>query len=343
MPRQPRLDSPGLLHHVIAHGIERNDIFRFPDDYQNFLTRLERSVEKDKNQILAWALMSNHFHLLVRSGSGGLVRMMRRLMTGYAVSFNTRYKRSGHLFRNRYKSIVCEEDTYLLELVRYIHLNPLRAGIVRSLNALAEYPYTGHSVLMGRIHRSWQETSNVLERFGTDIKDARLKYQEFIQQGLKTEKAPDLLGGGLIRSLGGFEQASELRREQDHQLYDSRVLGSGGFVQELLKEAEDHAKQRANFNRCGIDLRWAAREIAQEMKIKERSLFLRGRTNDISKAKAMLIYLGIEVCGQTRQTMAEMTRMSGPAATQAKGIGIDLLASSRTAKMLDSYLVTNVP
>ena len=100
MPRQARLDSPGLLHHVIARGIERRDIFRSSHDYQDFLARLEQGVEKDRNQIFAWALMPNHFHLLVRSGSGGLPSMMRRLMTGYAVAFNTRHKRSGHLFQH---------------------------------------------------------------------------------------------------------------------------------------------------------------------------------------------------------------------------------------------------
>jgi REP element-mobilizing transposase RayT len=113
MPRQPRLDAPGLLHHIIARGIERRPIFTDREDYDDFLTRLPVALEKSRNQVLAWTLMPNHFHLLIRSGNGGVVDLMRRLMTGYAGTFNRRHRRAGHLFQNRYKSIVCEEDSYL--------------------------------------------------------------------------------------------------------------------------------------------------------------------------------------------------------------------------------------
>src|SRR5205809_93214 len=136
MPRQARLDAPGLLHHVMARGIEKRPIFMDKKDYDDFMGRIESSLSKSPNQILAWALMPNHFHLLIRSGKGGLPAFMRRLMTGYAVRFNLRHGRSGHLFQNRYKSIVCEEEPYLLELVRYIHLNPLKGGIIEDFREL---------------------------------------------------------------------------------------------------------------------------------------------------------------------------------------------------------------
>ncbi len=110
MPRQARIDSPGLLHHIISRGIERREIFKSLYDYQDFLNRIETCIQKSPNQILAWALMPNHFHLLIRTGIGGMTRFMRRLLSGYAISFNTRHKRVGYLFQNRYKSIVCEED-----------------------------------------------------------------------------------------------------------------------------------------------------------------------------------------------------------------------------------------
>lgn len=128
-PGQARLDAPGLLHHIMARGIERRAIFLDKIDYAGFLQRLEISLGKSPNQVLAWALMPNHFHLLIRSGSGGVPALMRRLMTGYAAAFNHRHRRAGPLFQNRYKSIICEEEPYLLELVRCIPLNPLRAGL----------------------------------------------------------------------------------------------------------------------------------------------------------------------------------------------------------------------
>uniref|UniRef100_UPI000479D4A4 transposase n=1 Tax=Citrifermentans bremense TaxID=60035 RepID=UPI000479D4A4 len=122
MPRAARIDIEGLLQHVIARGIEKRDIFYDDKDRRAFLDRLSPMLLKTKTQCLAWSLMSNHFHILLRPTQGKLSELMRRLLTGYAVSFNLRHHRSGHLFQNRYKSIVCDEDAYLLELVRYIHL-----------------------------------------------------------------------------------------------------------------------------------------------------------------------------------------------------------------------------
>ncbi len=150
MPRLARLDAPGLLQHVMARGIERREIFRDDKDRKSFLERFAIILEETQTQCYAWALIPNHFHLLLRTGITQLSKVMRRLMTGYAVTFNKRHKRSGHLFQNRYKSIVCEEDPYLLELIRYIHLNPIRAGLVKDLKELEKYPWTGHATILGK-------------------------------------------------------------------------------------------------------------------------------------------------------------------------------------------------
>ena len=149
MPRQPRLDAPGLLQHVMARGIERRKLFRDDKDRKAFLERLANILEETQTQGYAWALIPNHFHLLLRIGRTPLGKVMRRLMTGYAVTFNKRHKRSGHLFQNRYKSVICEEDPCLLELIRYIHLNPLRANLVQDLKQLDKYPWSGHSAILG--------------------------------------------------------------------------------------------------------------------------------------------------------------------------------------------------
>ena len=116
--------------------------------------------------------MSNHFHLLIRTGNQPLSNSMRKLLTGYVVNYNRRHKRYGHLFQNRYKSIVCEDDPYLLELTRYIHLNPLRAGIVKNLEQLGGYQWCGHSGIIGRVKREWQDRDTVLAYFGKRRKRA---------------------------------------------------------------------------------------------------------------------------------------------------------------------------
>jgi len=110
MPRQPRLDAPGLLQHVMARGIERREIFKDDKDRTFSLERLGTILEEAQTQCYAWALIPNHFHLLLRTGLTPLSKVMGRLMTGYAATFNKRHRRSGHLFQNRYKSVVCEED-----------------------------------------------------------------------------------------------------------------------------------------------------------------------------------------------------------------------------------------
>lgn len=145
-----------------------------------------------------------------------LALFMRRLPTGYAVSFNRRNKRSGHLFQNRYKSIVCEEEPYLLELVRYIHLNPLRARMVASLEELAHYPWSGHAVLLGNRQLVGQDTDVIFERFGKRVTMARQKYRQFVLDRIKTGQQDDLVGGGLKRSQG--ERPINIKKAVNHEV-----------------------------------------------------------------------------------------------------------------------------
>jgi len=156
MPRQARIDAPGGLHHIIVRGIEKKKIFRSDDDRKGFLDRLKNMVSETKTDCFAWALIPNHVHLLLRTALSSISRVMSRLLTGYAVSFNRKYRRHGQLFQNRYKSILSQQDRYLLELVRYIHLNPLRAGLVEDMKSLDNYPWTGHRDLMGSGPHAWQ-------------------------------------------------------------------------------------------------------------------------------------------------------------------------------------------
>ena len=139
MPRRSRIDAPGALHHIIVRGIERKSIFKDDADKDNFLERLKNILTDSGTSCFAWALIPNHFHLLLRTGKVPISTVMKRLLTGHAIYFNRKHNRAGHLFQNRYKSILCQEDTYMLELVRYIHLNPLRAKIIPDLKFLDKY------------------------------------------------------------------------------------------------------------------------------------------------------------------------------------------------------------
>ena len=118
MPRQARLDVPGALHHIMVRGINKSDIFKDDQDKALFIERLGQNVIEGKCSVYAWVLMENHVHLLFKSGQRGISAVMRKLLTWYAQYFNRRHGRSGHLFENRYKSILCDEDNYLSALVR---------------------------------------------------------------------------------------------------------------------------------------------------------------------------------------------------------------------------------
>jgi len=242
MPRQARLDAPGTLHHVIVRGIEKRNIVDDDKDRENFIARMGNIAAETDMSIYAWALMTNHCHMLIKSGRYGLPRYMRRLLTGYAISYNLRHKRYGHLFQNRYKSIVCEEDVYFKELVRYIHLNPLRAKIVDDLSSLDRYHWCGHSVIMGKVKHEWQSRGYVLKYFGRAERIAKTEYRKFVASGINEGQRPELVGGGLIRSLGGWSQVISMRALGDREMSDERILGSGDFVEQLLKETDETTK-----------------------------------------------------------------------------------------------------
>ncbi len=174
MPRSARLDLPSLTHHVINRGIERGLIFKDDADRYDFLSRISKPTEpSDQVQIYAFCLMPNHFHLLVKTLALPLSVFMRRLLTGYSVYFNKRHKRVGRLFQNRYKSFVVDEESYLLELIRYIHLNPIRAKIIDDLSTLDTWPFSGHATLMGKVASSWLDANEVLSRLSSTTKSTR--------------------------------------------------------------------------------------------------------------------------------------------------------------------------
>jgi len=203
--------------------------------------------------VYAWVLMPNHYHLLIKTKNQPLADNMRKLLTGYAVNFNRRHKRVGHLFQNRYKSIVCQEENYLRELVRYLHLNPLRAGLVQDMEQLNRYPWSGHSALLGRVKREWQDTGYVLSFFGQGEK-ARRNYLAYVMEGIAQGRRPDLVGGGLIRSLGGWSEVVALRSHKERVPYDQRILGDGDFVEGLRSALDDLIQRKRRSTGQTMDL-----------------------------------------------------------------------------------------
>jgi len=308
MPRQARLDAPGTLHHVMIRGIEGANIFHDDEDRRNFLSRIGKLVGDTGTRILAWVQMDNHVHLLLFSGQSGISRFMRRLLTGYAVWFNRRHQRSGHLFQNRYKSILCDEDQYLLELVRYIHLNPLRASVVKSVEELDHYPWSGHGVLVGKGRSDWQETEYVLRQFGMENGRAIRSYRKFMEEGKGIGRRPDLVGGGLVRSHGGWSRVLSLRERGGSPEHDSRILGTGDFVERMMREADETLARQIKHRRGKGSIDAVIRRMCKEEGVREQELKSGGQRRKISKIRARIAYYLSREMGIS---MAEIARNLG--------------------------------
>jgi REP element-mobilizing transposase RayT len=208
MARPLRIEYPGAFYHVTSRGNEKKDVFKSQKDREKFLEYLESATKRYGAAIHAYCLMSNHYHLLLETPAGNLAQIMRHINGAYTTYFNVKRKRSGHLFQGRYKAILIEADEYAIELLRYIHLNPVRVGMVGKPE---EYQWSSHRSYIGQNKvTDWLKTEFILGYFGRKAADAKNKYRKFIE---------DLLD-----------------REYDSPLkatVASTVLGSEDFVREI--------------------------------------------------------------------------------------------------------------
>jgi len=308
MPRKARLDAPGALHHIIVRGINKAPIFKDDQDKTLFLKRLGENVHRGHCTVHAWVLMTNHVHLLFKSGKDGISSVMRKQLTWYAQYFNRRHSRTGHLFENRYKSILCEEETYLLALIRYIHLNPIRAKIIQTMEELDRYAWTGHRAIIGKIDYFWMDIKACLSEFGGTRKKAVSEYRRFVREGIEEGRNPSLTGGGLVRSQGGWSQVVAMRRRGQKEEYDERILGSGDFVAALFKEAEDRQLRQTKHKRSGQTIQKIIDAECRDRQINERELKAGGKRPGVSAARAAIACRCREELGSSA---AEIARYLG--------------------------------
>lgn len=335
MPRKARIDAPGALHHIIVRGIDRTSIFRDDTDGENFISRLGRLLTESATPCLAWALMGNHVHMLLRTGQVPISTLMRRLLTGYAQQFNRRHRRHGVLFQNRYKSILCEEEAYLRELVRYIHLNPLRAGTVLDINSLRAYTRCGHSALMGKVDREWQDTGAVLRLFGGRRRQARTAYERFVAEGVGQGRRPELVGGGLIRSAGGWSSIKALRTSGMRIMGDERILGSGDFVHSVIEQAQERYEKRTLARAKGLNLEALIEQVAQRLGLAPVDVRRAGRQRTVARARAIICELAIEYAAISGREVSRRLNLSPSAVSKLVQRGRrDPLTETLTAALL---------
>lgn len=303
MPRLARLDAPGVLQHVMGRAIEGNYIFLNNKDRNDFINRLSKLVEEGAIEIYAWALMPNHFHLLLKTKNRPLSSSMRKILTGYVVNFNRRYNRYGHLFQNRYKSIVCQEDAYLMELVRYIHLNLLRGGLVKDMNGLNRSLWSGHSALLGKVERKWQDIEYVLSYFGS--KRVRKKnYYKYVLEGVNAGRRLELVGGGLVRSLGGWSEVLALRTRKERHAFDSRILGGSDFVQEIKSGLDDMIKKNLRISGQRTDLGELCDRVCKKKNLSLTELISGSRRRELVNARRIVSWIAVHELGYSGAEVA---------------------------------------
>jgi REP element-mobilizing transposase RayT len=280
MPRKARVDAPGALHHLIVRGIEHRRIFSDDQDRDNFIKRLGAVITETETFCFAWALIPNHLHLLLRTGKTSLSTVMRRLL--------------------------------LLELVRYIHLNPLRAKLVEDLKDLDKYPYSGHSAIMAKKQRDFQDVDYVLKFFGKKATAARKAYRVFLHKGITQGRRPDLVGGGLVRSAGGWSVLKAMRRAQVRIKGDERILGDGDFTQSVLDSAKEQVEQRYRLKAQGYDLDKVALRVSNVLEMEQAQIWAPGKHPKTVKARSLLCYWAVRQLGFSATELSKRLGISQP-------------------------------
>ena len=274
MPRKKRIIVPGEIHHIMSRGIDGIEIFKDDRDSMVFISLFGKILDKSGCLCYAWALMPNHYHLLLRPLNKELSTIMRRLNGSYAKYFNKRCKRKGYLFQDRFKSIATQEYWYFKELIRYIHLNPIRSGLISGLQKLDSYQWSGHRAIIGKSSYPWFSSQNVLSRFGKSKKKAIEKYYQFLRDGLDKKYSSSIIK--TVQDLKG----------QMGDIQDERVLGDTEFIRDAL-EKERKAEKNKNLsikNRPSLET--LASQTANQFNIEKNELSLKGRKNIRSKARS---------------------------------------------------------
>jgi len=273
MARRPRVFTPGLLYHVIVRGNQRRNTFRSDDDYTAYLDRLDHYRAKFDVRIYAYCLMPNHVHLLLESGSDPLGKFMQGLQQSYTQYFNRRYRKVGHLFQGRYKAIICDRDKYLLALLRYIHLNPVRAGLVEQPE---DYVYSGHRSYLSDTVAKIIKSGQILELLG-----GKKAYEKFVMDGM-----------------------SEDHNEEYYGVEDQRFLGDEGFAEEISREAGEKQQPKKKKS-IEADLK----EIARRLDTTPERLRGADRRWEVSAKRAKAVISLVREQGHTVSQVARLLQV----------------------------------
>ncbi len=279
MARKPRVEFEGAFYHVIVRGNQRQKIFRDDRDRLYYLERIEHYRQRYGFKLYAYVLMSNHVHLLLETGATPLSKILQGIQFTYTQYYNRRYRTVGHLFQGRYKAILCDRDAYLLELVRYIHLNPAR---LKQPADLARYPWSSHHAYLGKKGPVAVDTTLVLSQLGNSASRASKAYRKFIDEG---------------RALG--------HEDRYYETLDQRFLGDENFIEKVVEQAPQ-VEIRPEGRKVRFEKLLQAVAAVHDCGAKE--LVATGRQRALAKPRAQLAYLAREWCGMKATEIARRIR-----------------------------------
>jgi hypothetical protein len=228
---------------------------------------------------------------------------------------------------------LCQEDTYLLELVRYIHLNPIRAGLVKDFDALEKFPFSGHSVLAGKIKNEWQDAQYILRLFDVKISSARRRYKLFIIKGLSIGERHDLVGGGLVRSYGGWSKIKVIRKSGLGIKGDERILGDNDFVQQVFEAANEKMTTKYLLQSQGFNLEMVANRVAALLGMQPEEVWASGRHRRTVEARSLLCFWATNDLAISQTFLARKLNISQPA------VGLSVKRGEEIAKLKQYFLI----
>jgi len=286
MARKPRVHIPGGVYHVMLRGNGGQKIFYDDRDYSRFYLLLQEGAARFSYRVHAFCCMGNHVHLAIQVGHVPLAKIVQNLSFRYTRWINRRKRRIGHLFQGRYKAVLVDRDSYLLELTRYIHLNPVRAGLVKRPG---QYRWSGHRAYLGNSELPWLTTDWVLSQFAKGVSAARRRYEAFVSEG-----------------------AQEGHREEFHRGNgDGAILGDDRFVETVLHSKPDSISRGMSLNRL-------VARVGEEYNIDEDRLAGVSRNRRAAEARAAVGYLSMHTRCATLTEVAK--RFGRDVTTLSKGV-----------------------
>jgi len=299
MARKIRIEFSGALYHVLARGNNKQQIFKDDQDYKAYLKRIERYEKRYKFTLYAFVLMPNHVHFLIEIGIVPLSKIMQGLQQSYTSYFHKKYKTVGHLFQGRYKAILCQRDAYLLELVRYIHLNPVRAAIVTSPE---DYLWSSHQVYLGYLNQPFIEKDFIFNMLSENKLAAERIYWQYIRDGIDKEHKDAL-----------------------HNVIDQRFLGSPEYVRKAKQKAESKDQNRQQKKEQAMQNPFTAKKktlpeilkvVSEIAAISPDSILGKSRERCISYGRGLFAFIATRHAGISNKSIADFLKRDASSVTR---------------------------